>query len=568
MARDAAARRGAGGNAEPDAAAAPDVGGVPAAAFGALVAALTNAITAAVNAATAAPIPAAADAATKKSKISTAINPYDTESMNLSTKEGKHHWQMVTQKEDGWKPVSLTTENSEVLADLFKDRAGQFGLDPIINVPTSGTGALEAAPRSIEGKEYHNVNLKDYINILKEPHKLTLDDVRKFSAWIMGDENSSLSIPAAADMVIKAIDPNKPGNVGLTNKRRILLRQYSGMLNFIIKNHLQRTSYTSLNPKSSIFEYKDEVSGRRYSCGLIKLKLVFEIINPQLVVDHAIKEQELEALSLVGCGNNVHTLLTSLQEKRNEINAALPDNEEYPARRFNTTMFAQLEKSTCDDFLTEVKSSKSRWIRSPETFNSANEIGDLVKLYTNFASNGDWSRSQDRHTKMVAMATELYKEQQKNRSRDPLKSRIPKKARVGEKTNGSGIEQWKFKKEGKSKSVAGSKYVWCQHHGHKDETGKQSGMYMLEPHDHADWVKKKEEKLQNWKAKRAAGAASKGGGGGSAVQATQAKSPGKLALAKSYRQALTTKIGLSDVEAEHIMEEVMKNEGGDEKGKD
>jgi hypothetical protein len=101
MARDAAARRGAGGNAEPDAAAAPDVGGVPAAAFGALVAALTNAITAAVNAATAAPIPAAADAATKKSKISTAINPYDTESMNLSTKEGKHHWQMVTQKEDG-----------------------------------------------------------------------------------------------------------------------------------------------------------------------------------------------------------------------------------------------------------------------------------------------------------------------------------------------------------------------------------------------------------------------------------------------------------------------------------
>ena len=116
-------------------------------------------------------------------------------------------------------------------------------------------------------------------------------------------------------------------------------------------------------------------------------------------------------------------------------------------------MFSQLEKSTCEDFITEVKSAKSRWIQSPETFNSANEIGDLAKLYTNFASNVDWSKAQDRHTKMVAMATDLYKEQQKNRGeRDPLKDRIPKKARVGEKGAGSGIEPWKFKKEGQNKT--------------------------------------------------------------------------------------------------------------------
>ena len=54
-----------------------------------------------------------------------------------------------------------------------------------------------------------------------------------------------------------------------------------------------------------MFEYKDEVSRRTYSCGLIKLKLVFDAINPQLVVDHAIMDQELEKISLVGYGNNV-----------------------------------------------------------------------------------------------------------------------------------------------------------------------------------------------------------------------------------------------------------------------
>ena len=111
--------------------------------------------------------------------------------------------------------------------------------------PPQAPAPLKRPPRTFKGKEYHNVNLNDYVNILKEPHKLNLEDVRKYLAWIMGNETSSLTILAEADMVIKAIDPNKTGNVGLTNKRRILLRQYSGMLNFIIKNHLQRTSTSS-----------------------------------------------------------------------------------------------------------------------------------------------------------------------------------------------------------------------------------------------------------------------------------------------------------------------------------
>ena len=163
-------------------------------------------------------------------------------------------------------------------------------------VPTSGTDAVQTVQCTSEGKIYHNVHLGDYANILNEPHKLTLDTVQKFLAWIMDNKTSSLTIPAEVDMIINAINPNKPGNVGLTNKRRILLRQYSGMLNFITKNHLQRTSYTSLNPKSSIFEYKDEVSRRTYLYGLIKLKLVFNVINSQLVVDHAIGESAQESL--------------------------------------------------------------------------------------------------------------------------------------------------------------------------------------------------------------------------------------------------------------------------------
>ena len=186
------------------------------------------------------------------------------------------------------------TDKSEAISDHFKDQVGQVGFDPIINVPLSVTGAVEVIPRIVAGVDYCNMDLDNTINILKDPHKLTLKTVREYSAWFMGDESSTQTIPhTSSDMSIKAVDPKKTGNPGLVNRRKILLRQYSRMLNTILKTHLQRTSFTSLNPKSNMYEYKDEVSGRQITCGLVKLKLAFEVINPQLVVNHAIKEQEL-----------------------------------------------------------------------------------------------------------------------------------------------------------------------------------------------------------------------------------------------------------------------------------
>ena len=71
------------------------------------------------------------------------------------------------------------------------------------------------------------MDLNDTIKILKETHKLTLKTVREYSAWFMGDESYTQTISrTSSDMVIKAVDPNKTGNPGLVNQRKILLRQY------------------------------------------------------------------------------------------------------------------------------------------------------------------------------------------------------------------------------------------------------------------------------------------------------------------------------------------------------
>ena len=98
------------------------------------------------------------------------------------------------------------------------------------------------------------MNLDNTIKILKDPQEITLKTVREYYAWFMVDESSTRTIPhTSSDMVIKMVDTNKTGNPGLVNRRKILLRQYSGTLNTILKTHMQRTSFTSLNPKSNMY---------------------------------------------------------------------------------------------------------------------------------------------------------------------------------------------------------------------------------------------------------------------------------------------------------------------------
>ena len=164
--------------------------------------------------------------------------------------------------------------------------------------------------------------------------------------------------------------------------------------------------FMSLNPSSRLFNYKDEASGRTMPCGLIKLKLALELVNPNLVVDYSLKEKELENLTLASCDEDVHVYLTSIQEKRNEISSNLPGKEEYPVNRFVTSMFAQLEKSTCDEFLKDVRDSKSKWIKNRETFNVTEEIKGLIKLFVNYRAGGTWKpRGKEHEPKLLALAT-------------------------------------------------------------------------------------------------------------------------------------------------------------------
>ena len=106
---------------------------------------------------------------------------------------------------------------------LFKDRAIQYGLDHIINIPTTRTGRVKAQARTLVGIDYHNSDLGNLKNLLKDIHGLTTDHVRAYLGWYMGEYNTNLT--TLIYMVIKAINPNSAGNLGLVNRCKIRLRR-------------------------------------------------------------------------------------------------------------------------------------------------------------------------------------------------------------------------------------------------------------------------------------------------------------------------------------------------------
>ena len=216
-------------------------------------------------------------------------------------------------------------------------------------------------------------------------------------------------------MKIKSINPNISGNFGLVNQYTIQICQLSGSINFIFKNHVKRTSYTSFRPNNQHFMYTSEVTDRNISYGVIHFKMALDIIKSRLVIDHKSKERELEDLTLEACQNNVCTYLTTMKEKKIEVDTICKDGTTYNIQQMNTLILDELFETACKAFLANVKQKNSLWIKDPATFNTEQKMVDLTNLYNNYNSTGIWdAHGKDAKSMIVALATALNNERAKN----------------------------------------------------------------------------------------------------------------------------------------------------------
>ena len=125
--------------------------------------------------------------------ISLSIDLFNNISMNTNTREGKTLWYTITRMPGASTKagVAVTVANAEALQDLIRDKVNSYGLDRSMDIPTTGTVALESAPKTIGSKDYANANLGNFVSFLDKIQQVNLVDVRNFEGWYFGGPNSS-----------------------------------------------------------------------------------------------------------------------------------------------------------------------------------------------------------------------------------------------------------------------------------------------------------------------------------------------------------------------------------------
>ena len=87
-----------------------------------------------------------------------------------------------------------------------------------MEIPTTGTGAVESTPKTIGGKDYLNANLGDFVSFLNKIHQFNLDNVQNFEGWYFGGPKSTLAF--SYNMKIEPLNPMQSGTWASSTARR------------------------------------------------------------------------------------------------------------------------------------------------------------------------------------------------------------------------------------------------------------------------------------------------------------------------------------------------------------
>jgi hypothetical protein len=245
-------------------------------------------------------------------------------------------------------------------------------------------------------------------------------------------------------------------------------------------------------------------------------------------------------MTILTTDNIFHTLATSLEEFKQEINAEKGE-EFYKDDKLLTELFCATEATTNELFAINVSLVKSAWITGRVT-NKNTIINELWFLYLNSVADGSWGKTSSADSKIIALTTQVngLKQQLKNAAGGKTTAKNNKSdAKSTSKGDKEPSNKRRYIKVGETMKdpVTGATVNGGPHHG--------TGVYMPNDHNHAEWSEKKKKCNAKW----AEGHANKHVKftGESKTKATtksdttkDEKHPRKLQLASSIRQSLIT----------------------------
>ena len=373
-----------------------------------------------------------------------------------------------------------------------------------------------------------------------------------------GDDAQTLAErPPGVQLTVEFCDPNAPGVQGEINAYKIQLRISSAIVFHTIKNHLKADAFRALLSRKDEFMYWSDHEQREVYDGLTILKMITEVINPDVLIDCKAYEKELSTITLKSQGNCVRKLISRMQLLQQRIQDE-KGTQFYDDTRYLEDLFRALESATCEEFRLVFKGQKNLWIKQTPGVDKHSITADLL---TNLDHEGSWGQQSEKDKKIIALTTktEELKKQVKTmeKSLTTLKNGEKGKANASR----SPLPEWRITKKGQHTNDpdTGKKMVWCdKRHG--------KGMYMPDPHDCDAWAKRKAERDAAYKEKRRAkrnkpGSSTDSAGSSSTSADKETKSSGKLKLDGNLRAALTTQLrghGLSDKEIEDTLNAASK----------
>jgi hypothetical protein len=261
-------------------------------------------------------------------------------------------------------------------------------------------------------------------------------------------------------------------------------------------------------------------------------------------------ETELKDLTFEACNLNVDNLIIKIDDLVKRIEAekqTLFDKDEYMNKIFDVLATYQQE-----DLVFELRIQRSAYNNGKTS--SVEAVEALRTCYKNAVAAKTWGNIDVTKNNITLLTTRIAAQ---------AKEIARLKTSSGGGTNQQHHDKddtdrsWSLIYDGTTKEdLHGNEYVWCKLCGPGRGKGKPQGMYMKSPHDHTEWLAKKNAKKEDYVASKTTkkkpqqeSNKRKDTDTGKAEMASTDNKKLKLKIAESLVEGLTTHMSISEHDA-------------------
>ena len=452
---------------------------------------------------------------------------------NPATKLGHQIYLEKTKGLPASERLELSKGNAADIHKFFRSRQVRMG-EIVTKIPTE---------RAADG------TVAKSINLLTQYHQLDLELLQREGNALYNVAIADGAPVPEAPFTARTLSPGTDA----TDKADFYRQVDSSVVAKLWENCLTESGYNDLMLQVDKFAYTEAASGQVKYHGPTMLFLTYQTIDPNTVVglDNILKR--LENTKLSSFGNDVSTMLTSMQKDY----MTLKDNESPPEnyRRLILDAVRTGPNATFNAFVQRIVDDVESGIGSHATITTDALIIACKTKYNNMDGRNEWTAVDPRDARIMALTTKL--EEQADKLQKFTATALATAVTNGGHSNngksagfdteffqGTRVQKWRGTRDGPTKvGPDGKKLCWCKHHVHPD--GLWNGLYVNHPEDQHDRVVGKFKKTD----------------GGGATNPTQNNGGGTkdLQLQSKLKEVLCTNLCMSSDDVEKLFEKASEN---------